>query len=272
MVRLNLIVFRRLIFGFFLFMLSCVNHDLAPKKFDCTKTTLTLALDSVSAATACGIADGVIYVTAQGGDEPYSFRVNDQIPSTSNTIGELLSGVYTVAVTDKNGCEKTLENIKVLADGFEFTATTTEDNECINHNGSVTIDVQSGNAPFQYKLDANSFSDNNVFTGLETGSYNLSIRDANACTVQLHVTVPRGNTGTSWSDDILPIMQSSCAVSGCHNGISRTDYRIYANAKKEAAKIKSLTLDKSMPFDGPALTASQIKLISCWVDDGALDN
>jgi hypothetical protein len=263
---------KRLIPFFFLLIISCVNHDLAPKKFDCTKTTLTLALDSVSAATACGVADGVIYVTAQGGDEPYSFHVNNQTSSVSNIIGELLSGVYSVAVTDKNGCEKTLENIKVLADGFEFSTTTTEDNECINHNGSITIDVQNGNAPFQFKLGANSFSDNNVFTGLETGSYDLSIRDANDCTVQLHVTVPKGNTGTSWSADILPIVQSSCAASGCHNGISRTDYRIYTNAKKEAAKIKSLTLDKSMPFDGPALTASQIKLISCWVDDGALNN
>lgn len=264
--------FKRVLPGFFLFMLSCVNHDLAPKKFNCANTTLTLALDSVSASTACGVADGVIYVTAQGGDEPYSFRVNNQLPSASNIIGKLLSGVYTVAVTDKNGCEKTLENIKVLADGFEFTATTTEDNECINHNGSITIDVQSGSAPFQFKLGANSFSDNNVFTGLETGPYDLSIHDANDCTVQLHVTVPNGNTGTSWSTDILPIMQSSCATSGCHNGISRTDYRIYTNAKKEAAKIKSLTLDKSMPFDGPALTANQIQLISCWVDDGALNN
>ncbi|HEY8936906.1 MAG TPA: hypothetical protein VIM65_16885, partial [Cyclobacteriaceae bacterium] len=223
-------MFKRLVPAIVLLMLSCVNHDLAPKKFDCTKTTLTLALDSVSAATACGVADGAIYVSALGGIEPYSFRVNDQPSSTSNTLGGLLSGIYTVAVVDKNGCEKTLENIKVMAGGFEFTATTTDDSECINYNGSISVDVQSGNAPFQFKLGTNPFSDNNVFTDLEAGSYDLAIRDTNNCTVQLRVTVSKGNTGTSWSADILPIIQSSCAVSGCHNGISRTDYRIYANA------------------------------------------
>jgi hypothetical protein len=75
----------------------------------------------------------------------------------------------------------------------------------------------------------------------------------------------------SWTSDIKPIIEKSCAISGCHNGITRTDLRIYSNAKKHAAEIKSLTRNRDMPFDG-SIPQSQIDLISCWVDDGALEN
>jgi hypothetical protein len=67
-------------------------------------------------------------------------------------------------------------------------------------------------------------------------------------------------------------MDASCALTGCHNGVSRPDLRIYANAKKYSYQIKEFTQDRSMPFDGPPLQQSEIDLITCWVDDGALEN
>jgi hypothetical protein len=76
---------------------------------------------------------------------------------------------------------------------------------------------------------------------------------------------------TSWQEDILPIMISACATTGCHDGITRKDWTKYDEAKLYAASIKKRTQDKSMPFDGP-LPQDQIDLIVCWVDSGAPDN
>jgi hypothetical protein len=78
--------------------------------------------------------------------------------------------------------------------------------------------------------------------------------------------------GTSWQNDILPIMKSSCAVDGCHDGVSRRDWTQYAEVKKYAAQAKLRTQNRSMPFEGPPLTQEQINVIACWVDAGAPDN
>lgn len=75
----------------------------------------------------------------------------------------------------------------------------------------------------------------------------------------------------SWQADVLPIIQQSCAISGCHNGISRTDLRRYELAKANASDIKAFTQDRSMPFEG-TITQQQIDLIGCWVDAGAPQN
>ena len=76
----------------------------------------------------------------------------------------------------------------------------------------------------------------------------------------------------SWQNDILPIMETSCATSGCHDGISRLDWSDYAEVKRYATQVKQRTKDRSMPFDGPPLPQEQIDLISCWVDGGAPEN
>jgi len=250
---------------------GCSNNDV-DKKFDCDKSDLALSLESISLATRCDVPDGQISVLASGGKGPYSYFINDNAVQSQGTFSALASGVYTVTVKDKNECEVALSNLSVLATGFKFSTTVLENTKCLDGNGSITVDVQEGNGPFTYKVGAGQFSSNNTLTNLRHGNHTVFVADASSCVVQLSVTVPKGNTGTSWSTDVLPIIKTSCAVTGCHDGKTRTDYRIYDNAKRESAQIKKLTKDKSMPFDGPPLTSSQIDLISCWADDGAPSN
>lgn len=158
-----------------------------------------------------------------------------------------------------------------MAQDFSFTATLGEDNQCVSSNGTIRIDVTEGNAPYVYKIDNGAFGDSNEFTTLSHGNHNVVIKDVNDCTIGLNITVPSGITGTSWSTEIKPLIQTYCALSGCHNGLSRPDLRLYSKAKFYAAEIKLFTQDKSMPFDGN-LTQNQIEVIACWVDDGALEN
>jgi uncharacterized protein (DUF2141 family) len=249
----------------------CVNHDLN-KKYSCEASDLVLILDSISSATNCSVADGIIYVTAQGGNEPYKFSLNNLPAQFISTFSNLSSGIYSISVTDNNGCKVSLDNIVVLAEGFKFSATVTNDNQCLAHNGSIAVEVQEGNGPFTYTLNQDKFSNNNIFTGLSAGQYAVAIQDAALCTIQLNVTVPRGNTGVSWTGDILPIMKNSCAINGCHDGNNRVDYRIYSNVKKDLQQVKSSTKNKTMPFDGTPLPQSQIDQIGCWVDDGGVEN
>ena len=248
-----------------------MDHDLI-KHVDCAKSNLTLVIDSVQNATRCGTSDGVIYASASGGKPPYQYRINDDMLQASSTFAGQASGIYSITVRDNNRCETTLDNVTLLANDFQFTATVTRDTSCVNHDGTISITVDGGNPPFLYRLGDGSFSDTNSFTGLKAGLYAITIKDNADCTVALSIAVPKGYTGVSWSNDILPILKTSCTITGCHDGKTRFNYRDYQTARRDAAQIKSRTQDGSMPFDGPALLQSQIDLIACWVDDGAKEN
>lgn len=269
----RLIVANRILlfFSITLITLSCVDHDLI-KHVDCTQSDLTLTVDSVQNATRCSADDGVIYTSAHGGEPPYLYWINNERSQESPWFTNRPSGIYTITVRDNNGCEATIDNITLLANDFHFTAVVTGDSSCVNHNGSILITVDGGNPPFSYKLGNGSFSGVNSFTGLKTGTYAITIKDNTDCAVALYVTVPRRNTGASWTNDILPILKTSCAISGCHDGKTRFNYRDYQTAKRDAAQIKARTEDGSMPFDGTPLPQNQIDLIACWVDDGAPEN
>jgi hypothetical protein len=263
--RVNLISF----FLLSIILFSCGGDE--QPQFNCDKSTLVISFVNATNSSSCVNADGRIEVAVTGGKEPYTFTINGLV-AVGPVFENLSSGIYSIIVKDKNKCERLLENLSVLADGFSFEADVTEDAECLAGNGSVTITVSEGVSPYTYRIGNGSFTDNNIFMSLQSGAHDLELKDGNGCTVSLRVTVPRGNTGTSFSDEILPMIKTHCAVSGCHNGVARVDLRKYVNAKKYASQIKSLTRSREMPFDGTPLTQNQINLFSCWVDDGAVDN
>ena len=81
--------------------------------------------------------------------------------------------------------------------------------------------------------------------------------------------------GTSFSETIDPIINSNCAVSGCHvNGQQLPTLETYEQISVNSAKIKSRTSNGTMPppSSGLSLTSDQIEAIACWIDSGAQDN
>lgn len=93
-----------------------------------------------------------------------------------------------------------------------------------------------------------------------------------------------GSTGVCFENDILPIFQSNCAKSGCHDAASREDgYQLdtYANIVAKGvragnagdSKIYEVLIDNGndrMPqAPNSPLTAAQITLIATWINEGA---
>lgn len=252
-----------------MYLSSCVNHDINPD-VDCAETDLQIIVINTTDASGCGVSDGGINVMASGGISPYLFSIPYQFNSNGQ-FSNLTSGYYSVFVSDARGCSVREDNILVKANGLSFAATIIEDTDCTEGNGSIEIQVTEGNEPFSYQIGNGPFTNLNVFSSLAAGDYVVVLRDAQQCSSVLNFTIPKGNTGTGWSNTILPIIQTNCALSGCHNGVSRPDLRIYDKAKFYAAQMKKLTREGSMPFDG-SITPDEIDLIGCWVDEGALNN
>ncbi|MEX0882222.1 MAG: 2-polyprenyl-6-methoxyphenol hydroxylase [Cyclobacteriaceae bacterium] len=84
-----------------------------------------------------------------------------------------------------------------------------------------------------------------------------------------------GEQSASLSDDVIPIINQNCAVSGCHvSGSQRVNLSVKENILQYANQIRNFTQSGFMPFQGSgiSLSDSEKETIFCWVENGALDN
>ena len=122
-----------------------------------------MSLDGVNDATSCSSNDGAIRVSVSGGKEPYSFFLNDKAVGTSAEIKDLQAGSYSVLVRDANHCSSALDNITIVSQDFSFTTTIQPSTSCLVGNGSVTIDVEGSNPPYNFRLGNGNFTSDNFF-------------------------------------------------------------------------------------------------------------
>ena len=83
------------------------------------------------------------------------------------------------------------------------------------------------------------------------------------------------SVNTKFSSVQLPMLQTYCAISGCHDGTgSLGNYNLYADVKVVAdngqLRNRAITL-KNMPPSGP-LPNSSIQKLNCWLNKGAKNN
>ncbi len=154
--------------------------------------------------TCAGAGDGMATVTPNGGIGPFSFSWNDPAGSSTQTVSNLVPGVYTVTVMDNVGCE-TACFVSILQPSVLScnTATTNANN---GNNGSITVAGNGGTPSYIYSIDGVNFQSNNVFNNLAPGTYSITIRDSNNCESSCIATVNgNGNitcnaTGTNLTD------------------------------------------------------------------------
>lgn len=78
----------------------------------------------------------------------------------------------------------------------------------------------------------------------------------------------------SFSQEVLPLMNSSCNTTGCHAlNSSYGDFTTYTGvqAKVSNGSLKARILDGSMPKNS-SLNLEQKQTIVCWIEGGGLDN
>lgn len=253
-------------------LLSCSSDDVM-QPADCSQSLLSLSLINAIDATSCSAVDGEIAVTAIGGLEPYTFELAG-IQNQSGAFSQLKSGNYEVKVTDANTCFKLLPvTLSAGSSDLGLQVSIVPDTDCLTGNGEINASATGGIGPFEFKLNSGVFGTASNFSTLKAGSYTVEVRDSEGCSFVEDLTIERGDTGVSFESQIKPIINTKCAITGCHNGDngSNRNWTIFSNVKANAGNIKTLTGNRSMPQTG-SLTQDQIDLIACWVDDGAKEN
>lgn len=161
---------------------------------------------------------GKIFVTGTTGTPPFSYLWNDG--QTTSSITGLTAGVYSVQVTDFFGCQLTqnalITNLPPIGLGaFQAVPPT-----CFEANGSVTIIVTGGTAPYYYSASTGyvevTYATTLTLSGLSSGNYSFQVTDAALCSFNAttsisspggisSVNVSTTNSACSANDGIITV-------------------------------------------------------------------
>ena len=132
--------------------------------------------------------------------------------------------------------------------------------------GALSVNA-SGNVT--YSIDGQTFQNSGVFADLASGPYTVTAKNENGCIAEMQVTI---ESGISFNEAILPIIEVDCAISGCHvTGAQAPDLTVRSNIFSAATRIKNQVETRNMPR-GRTLTSTEIEKIICWFNDGSPDN
>ncbi len=135
-----------------------------------------------------GIAEGQISAEIlSGGSPPFSYGWSTG-QSTPQLTG-LSAGQYEVTVTDSKACESIASTILEGPPPIEIMLETTDLDCSGTDNGQISIFASGGVAPFEYRLNENEGSNNDIFNGLSSGDYSIEVIDANNCSGFIEATL-----------------------------------------------------------------------------------
>lgn len=151
-------------------------------------TQVTVTATKVDAT--CGQPNGSVTATGANGTPTYTYSINGVTYQAGATFTGLASGTYTVTVKDANGCTNTTTISVVDLSGLTASITAQTNVSCNGgSNGSVTVTATGSTSPYTYALNAGTFQSSGTFTGLTQGTYTVTAKDANGCTVTVPVTI-----------------------------------------------------------------------------------
>lgn len=140
---------------------------------------LNAGINVISQVLCNGQSNASLQATASGGVSPYSYSWTGAM--TGQTISGLAAGNYDLTVTDSHGC---VSNANVnISDPPLLVATVVKQNISCNGlcDGGITLNVSGGTGAYTYMW--NSGSTLPALTGLCTGNYSVTIKDANNCSI-----------------------------------------------------------------------------------------
>ncbi len=150
---------------------------------------------------------GTATALGNGGTAPYSFLWSTG--GTADLENNLTAGIYTVTVTDLNGCSVE-SNITIVEPTQLIQSTSFAAANCGQSNGSASVVASGGSGPYTYNWSSGGTAD--VENNLAAGNYSLIVTDVNGCSQANTISV--SNIGAP----SVVVSQTSVLCHGDNNG------------------------------------------------------
>ncbi len=200
---------------------------------NCIRTSVTLQATSSTA--------GVTFAWSNG------------INTANNNVSS--ANTYTVTATDpNNGCTASDAIVVSLSNTIPNANAVVVQPNCSNPNGSITVNPSLGNAPYSFVWSANASTGNvNAATGLNAGTYTVSITSADGCEKDTTITIAAPPAAISIQGIVVNTLAcnettgtiSTVLVSG---GTAPYNY-VYA----PQSNLSATTSIPSLPYNGIAI-------------------
>lgn len=140
---------------------------------------------SAQDALCFGQNDGSINAAVTSGTAPYSYNWSNG--SSTQNIDQLQPGVYTLVVTDDNGCSASAN--ETVSEPVQLTlGAASSDVSCFGGNdGGINITVNGGTSPYSYNWS--NGTSNEDLVGVSIGNYNVVVTDNNGCQINYSATL-----------------------------------------------------------------------------------
>lgn len=148
-----------------------------------------LVLNSGAINSTCGLANGLAFVSiASGGTAPFTYLWSP-VGGTNDTASGLFAGVYTVIVTDANGCTASATgNVNDLAAPVISFASSTNVSCFGGNDGSASVSLVGGLGPFTYLWSPSGNTTPNP-TGLSAGTHSVLVTGSNGCSSSASIVI-----------------------------------------------------------------------------------
>jgi len=143
---------------------------------------LQLVMTAIKDVSCYGGNDGSININVTGGTGAYQYIWSNG--ANVSAINNLFAGMYTVSVTDANGCSSMMSiTINEPALPISVVPVSIVNVSCIPGSvGTIDISVNGGTAPFTYLWSNGSVTQDLI--NLPSGNYSVTVTDVNSCSQQ----------------------------------------------------------------------------------------
>lgn len=198
---------------------NCIIEDSVTIK---QPTELICYISDFKNPSCFGSTDGNIKMNISGGTPPYSILWSNF--KTQQNIDSLTAGLYSVTVTDYNGCTATANVTLTEPDILTANLSVINNVSCYDGNdGSISVDIQGGSQPYLitwYSPDYTLSTQNTVLENITAGQYLIQVTDEMGCEASDSIIVTAPTDRLSSDLDVRHLT--------CYNGMDGSiDLSVY---------------------------------------------
>jgi len=162
----------------------------------------------IAVPPTCLNNNGSLTIQITGGTEPFYYSASTGYYTISYsrelTLTGLTAGAYTFNVTDVALCNFQASAFLSSPEGIDSVTVSTINSSCFSNDGTITVSLVGGTAPYMYTLVYPDSSTENItssllnysFTNLSGGTYTVFVQDANLCSYSEEVILLTSNKFT----------------------------------------------------------------------------